>query len=92
MRFAVPFFVLLYIAQAKIGGQVNDARRNGRPVIDFLLCLAVRKREEQNIARLNLIGRSELNFGSPAQIGMHVIELLANVRFGRDLREFGVRM
>ncbi len=52
----------------------------------------MRQREEQNITRLQLIARRELQLGALAQIGMLMMNVLARVMLRRDLRHFHLRM
>ena len=70
----------------------TDARRERGKRVDLFLGLSVRESKEQDIAGSNLIGRRKLELRPPAQIGVHVVKILADVRLGCHLNEFGLRV
>ena len=71
---------------------IDDARRECGERIDLFLRLAVRQRDKKHVARRYLVRRSELQFRSPTQIGVNVVKILADMRLGRDLRQFDLWM
>ena len=53
--------------------------------VDFLLALAVRQRHEEHIARIDHFTGSEFERGAFAQVGVLLVDVLAQVRFGSGL-------
>ncbi len=80
MRRSVPLLVIGLAAQPKIGGQINDLAGQRSIAIYLFLRLPMRQGKEQHIHRIDLPGVAELELCALTQIGMHLIDVFAQVR------------
>ncbi len=92
MRRAVPALVGSRIPQAKIGGQVDDMRRQPGKLLDFVLRLAMGQGQEKHVGCFHLVGVDKLERRLFAQVGVHLVDILAQVAPRGDLRHLDLRM
>ena len=90
--FAVPFFVKVRIPQTEIGRQVDDFARQRGVLVDVMLGLSMWLGQEKYVHRLDLGRVDEFESGLLAQIGMHLVNVLAQVRARSDLLDFHRRV
>ncbi len=89
---AVPLRVVGGIAQPEVGAEVDDDRRLLAQLGHLPHGDAVRQRDEDDISRLQVGERRELEVGPLAQIGVDGTDELAGVPLRRDLldRDLGM--
>ena len=92
MRRAVPALVGVRVAQAKIGGQVDDVLRQSR--VTGRSCPAPPRAAGPGRARpwLDLVGIAEFQRRALAQVGMHLVDVLAQVAARGDLAHLDLGM
>ena len=88
MFLAVPFFVKIRIPQTEVCRQVDDLACQRGVLFDIVLCLSVRLGQEKHIHRFELGRVNEFELGLLAQIGMHLVNILAQMRARCDLLYF----
>ena len=78
--------------QAEIGGQVDDFGGKLGVLLDLLLAFAVRHGQEEHVAGFDQVAGGEFQLGALAQVGMLLVDELAQVAFGGGLLHFDFRM
>ena len=71
VRVAVPHRVIVRVAEAEIGGEINDDIRFVEKLVNLAHRHAVRRAEEEHIHRFQRVHRREGQVGTPAQVRVH---------------------
>ena len=79
MFLSVPLLIEIGIPQTKICRKIDDMLGNGGVFFDIMLCLPVREGEKKDIGGDEFGGIAELERGLLAEVGMRLIEILAQL-------------
>ena len=82
MRNSVPLFVQRGIFQPEICRKVDDLRCQGSILVDLFLRLPMRQRQKEHIHRFQLGRVGKLKLRALAQVRMHLIDVLTQMRTG----------
>src|ERR1044071_2208607 len=88
----VPAFVNVSIAQAEIRRTINDAAGESAKAFYLARSVAVRQRENQNVARLKGRERGKAHVITPSQIRVNALDVLPGVALGSDLTDLNFRV
>src|SRR5688572_9129646 len=92
MLLPIPLFIGSRVAQAKIGREVDDLRSEACIPIDVMLSLSVRLSKKEDIDRLEPSRVAELYLCALAEIRMHLVHILTQMRTRCNLPYFDMWM
>src|SRR5437762_1316516 len=90
MGFPIPFRIVGWVAQAKIGAQIDNAWREIGKALDPFHRPTMWQTEEEQITAFQFRRTDELKLRAPAQVGVGEVHIIASVTLARDLLDGNV--